>query len=143
MWTHALLPCSSLHARLRTFPPPPPHTRSRSLCWAPPLLLPLQVQDSEEGADGAPPRHCVVSGATREEMTGWLHRRISQTKAHDQFGLGKFEISTLPCELQYKGAGIPTNSYLLADVKRKCLQSYGSWQAVERSRERSKQWHDE
>lgn len=37
-----------------------------------------QVQDSEVDEEGEPPRHCRVSGATREELTGHLHTRISQ-----------------------------------------------------------------
>ncbi len=40
----------------------------------------LQVQDSEVGEDGESPKHCHVSGATRQELTGYLQRRISQSR---------------------------------------------------------------
>ena len=56
---------------------------------ATPPLLPAaqQVQDSEEDEDGNPPKHCLVSGATRQELAGWHHRRISQGKARETFSL--------------------------------------------------------
>lgn len=39
-----------------------------------------QVADSEEGPEGEAPQHCQVSGATRAELAGHAHKRISQSK---------------------------------------------------------------
>ena len=45
------------------------------------LLQSAQVADSEVGPDGRPPKRCLVSSATRRELTGWRYRRITRGKA--------------------------------------------------------------
>ena len=42
---------------------------------------PLQVHDSERDEAGRPPRHCLVSAATRRELSAWGLQRIGQKKA--------------------------------------------------------------
>ena len=56
------------------------------------------MQDSEEDEDGNTPQHCLVSGATRRELAGWRHRRISQSKAKEIFSMSKYHLSDLPFE---------------------------------------------
>ena len=56
----------------------------------------LQVQDSEADAGGDPLAHCIVSGATRRELAGARHRRVTLNKAKDSFHLYKHELEGLP-----------------------------------------------
>ena len=57
----------------------------------PPFPATRQVQDSEVDEEGEPPKYCHVSGATRAELTGYLQKRISQSrcKASCWPGLGR------------------------------------------------------
>jgi len=41
----------------------------------------LQVEDSVKDAQGQPLRHCLVSAATRAELSGWNQHRVSAAKA--------------------------------------------------------------
>ena len=41
----------------------------------------VQIQDSRRDFQGRPPRHCLVSAATRSELTSWRWQRISASKA--------------------------------------------------------------
>lgn len=69
-WEEDSLPCTRLMDPL-AHPRSPPAATRRS---------PPQVQDSEVDEDGEPPKHCQVTGATRAELTGYLHKRISQSR---------------------------------------------------------------
>ncbi|PSC77056.1 galactokinase [Micractinium conductrix] len=94
-----------------------------------------QVQDSVEDEDGQPPKHCIVSGATRGELAGWRDRRISLAKAKDIFNLWKHEVETCNCILDANGAGgrpgHPIKAlYLLEDVKRKARARHGTWEKL-------------
>ena len=53
----------------------------------------MQVQDSEvDGEEGKPPASCTVSGATRRELSGARHRRITSNKAKEVFNVYKYEL---------------------------------------------------
>ena len=60
------------------------------------LRATLQVQDSEADAGGDPLAHCIVSGATRRELAGARHRRVTLNTAKDSFHLYKHELEGLP-----------------------------------------------
>ena len=61
-----------------------------------PLPATLQVQDSEADAGGDPPAHCIVSGATRRELAGARHSRVTRNAAKKTFDLAKYELEGLP-----------------------------------------------
>lgn len=69
----------------------------------PPPAPPLHVEDSERGPDGEPPRHCLVSAATRAELAGYGAKRISQSKCKARRGRVKQRSSG--CQLAAPKAG--------------------------------------
>ncbi|KAL4442444.1 hypothetical protein ABPG77_005028 [Micractinium sp. CCAP 211/92] len=106
-----------------------------------------EVQDSEEGEDGQALRRCLVSGATREELTGWSQKRISLKKARETFNLYKSEIEACDFILDPHGPGakpgMPVKAFLLSDLKAKARLRYGSWECLTGKRAQEKQNSEE
>eukprot|EP00887_Chlorella_sp_A99_P006737 scaffold3.g6737.t1 len=98
-----------------------------------------QVQDSVVDAEGEPPKHCLVSAATRRELAAWRNQVVSQSKAKETFGLSKTQLSDIPFRWQYGSGGFPMKAYSLADVKRKSRASWGTYDRFLRSQQRSKE----
>ncbi|KAL4452031.1 hypothetical protein ABPG75_007693 [Micractinium tetrahymenae] len=90
-----------------------------------------QVEDSEEDAQGTPPRYCQVSAATRAELAGWNEQGISGGKAKEIFMLTKAQIESLPPTVEHN-----ITVYKRRDLKQKALAVHGSWAgALKRKRE--------
>ncbi|KAL4423294.1 hypothetical protein ABPG77_004563 [Micractinium sp. CCAP 211/92] len=94
-----------------------PHSAgTKSELWS---RLVDEVQDSVL----PPPRRCLVSAATRRELSGWSTRRVSQSKAMELYGLKQSDLDGMEYVLeQPKGGRLPGKMYLLREVKQKAQQ---------------------
>jgi hypothetical protein len=54
-----------------------------------------QVRDSEEDEEGTPPKHCIVSGATRRQLAHGGSKRVSHSQAMKKYFLSKWHLSQL------------------------------------------------
>ncbi|PRW45159.1 catechol O-methyltransferase [Chlorella sorokiniana] len=103
-----------------------------------------QVQDSEVDEEGEPPQYCLVSGATRAELTGYLHKLISQSRCKAVFNLTKGDLSSLSFQLQGGGNnGLPSKMYVLCEVKQEALRRYKTYDRILQLKQMSKDWQDE
>ncbi|PSC71100.1 putative DNA-3-methyladenine glycosylase 2 [Micractinium conductrix] len=90
-----------------------------------------QVQDSMVDAAGQRPRHCLVSAATRAELTHWSRRLASAGKAKELFDLNPGDLHGLPMYDDHLGH----KHYRMEDLKARARAVHGSWEAIRRKKE--------